>query len=451
MQLAARIRLPQSFAFRKPPHRIVIAQGEKVRSFTVRPGLIIAIGAVFAVFSALYLSATGYLVFRDDLLAASLARQSRMQHAYEDRIATLRADIDRLTSRQLLDQDSLEAEMDRLKGRQTALDARQDSLAGLSQAARLAGLDPAALLSTAPVPSPIDDQTDNQAADSAASDAPAADAPAPEPAKVPPLKTSSLAPVGLGPLAFGPSADPPASGNAVKATESQLKAVDTSIDELAASQVGYVDAIAAAVSARSKKIAAVLAHLGQKVPPSHLTSSEVGGPYVAVDANADPDTFRATVDLVNGEIDRYAAMRRLAERLPLTRPIADAPVTSGFGTRIDPFLGTLAMHTGIDFRALEGTPAHATAGGTVTVAAYTGGYGNMVEIDNGNGITTRYGHLSRIDVTVGQVVAKGAVIGHTGSTGRSTGPHLHYEIRIDGSPIDPLIWIRSGTELASLL
>ena len=86
---------------------------------------------------------------------------------------------------------------------------------------------------------------------------------------------------------------------------------------------------------------------------------------------------------------------------------------------------------------LSGYPASATAGGTVITAEYTGGYGNMVEVDHGNGITTRYGHLSQIDVTVGQVVAKDAIVGRAGSTGRSTGPHLHYEVRIDGAADRP--------------
>ena len=118
---------------------------------------------------------------------------------------------------------------------------------------------------------------------------------------------------------------------------------------------------------------------------------------------------------------------------------------------MDPFLGRPAMHTGVDFRAAAGYPARATAGGTVITAEYTGGYGNMVEIDHGNGITTRYGHLSRIDVTVGQVVAKGAIVGRAGSTGRSTGPHLHYEVRVDGAAIDPMRYIKAGSEIAPLL
>ena len=109
------------------------------------------------------------------------------------------------------------------------------------------------------------------------------------------------------------------------------------------------------------------------------------------------------------------------------------------------------MHTGIDFRAALGTPARATAGGTVIAADYNGGYGNMVEIDHGNGVTTRYGHLSSIGVSVGQVVARGAVIGETGSTGRSTGPHLHYEVRVDGAAIDPMKYLEAGDKIAALM
>src|SRR5262245_11425390 len=128
------------FARRKPPHRIIISRGEKVRTFTVRPWLAGTIAAVGVVFTVLYLAATGYLVFRDDLLAASIARQGRMQQAYEDRIASLRADIDRLTSRQLINQQAFDAKMDRLLGRQADLDTRQDIIAGLSQAVKRAGL-----------------------------------------------------------------------------------------------------------------------------------------------------------------------------------------------------------------------------------------------------------------------------------------------------------------------
>ena len=104
------------------------------------------------------------------------------------------------------------------------------------------------------------------------------------------------------------------------------------------------------------------------------------------------------------------------------------------------------MHTGIDLRGETGEPVHATAAGKVTIAGREGGYGNMVEIDHGNGLATRYGHLSEIDVKVGQTVRIGEVIGKIGSTGRSTGPHLHYETRINGEAVDPQKFLRAGLQ-----
>src|ERR1700682_4652486 len=122
-----------SLARRKPPRRIIIARGDHVRTFTIRPWLGGTIAVVGGLLGLLYLAATGYLLFRDDLLAASISRQGRMQQAYEDRIASLRGDIDRLTSRQLLNQEAFDAKMDRLLGRQVALAACQGIIAWLRQ------------------------------------------------------------------------------------------------------------------------------------------------------------------------------------------------------------------------------------------------------------------------------------------------------------------------------
>ena len=112
-------------------------------------------------------------------------------------------------------------------------------------------------------------------------------------------------------------------------------------------------------------------------------------------------------------------------------------MSSGFGMRMDPFLRSPAMHTGLDMRGDTGDPVRVTANGTVTIAGDNGGYGKMVEVDHGNGFATRYAHLSAIDVKVGQAVKIGQIIGKIGSTGRSTGPHLHYETRVDGEAVDP--------------
>jgi len=118
-------------------------------------------------------------------------------------------------------------------------------------------------------------------------------------------------------------------------------------------------------------------------------------------------------------------------------PVAARGLTSGFGIRQHPILGTLRAHNGVDLAATYGSPIVATASGVVSTAGWSGGYGLLVSLDHGSGLQTRYGHMSRVNVAPGQQVQKGDVIGYVGSTGMSTGPHLHYEIRINGQAINP--------------
>ena len=123
--------------------------------------------------------------------------------------------------------------------------------------------------------------------------------------------------------------------------------------------------------------------------------------------------------------------------VPSRMPLEHATLTSGYGMRNHPVLRKRARHNGIDLAAPTGTPIYATADGTVERANWFSSYGNYIQIGHGNSIETRYAHLSRIAVNDGQQVRKGDLIGFVGSTGRSTGPHLHYEVRIDGRPVDP--------------
>lgn len=132
-----------------------------------------------------------------------------------------------------------------------------------------------------------------------------------------------------------------------------------------------------------------------------------------------------------------------ASNIPSIWPVM-GPLRTGYGMRNDPFGGpSVEFHKGQDISAPTGTPVNATADGVVVIAGWVRGYGNGIYIDHGNGISTRYGHLSRIDVVVGQNVKKGQHLGLVGSTGRSTGPHLHYEVRINGQAINPLSYLPS--------
>jgi len=131
------------------------------------------------------------------------------------------------------------------------------------------------------------------------------------------------------------------------------------------------------------------------------------------------------------------ADQALSRAAPSIWPLAGW-LSSGYGQRKDPFDGSPEFHAGLDIAADRGTPVRATADGTVQTAGFNGNYGNAVLVDHGYGISTRFGHLSRLGVRPGQAVRRGAVIGFVGSTGRATSPHLHYEILLNGRPINPL-------------
>ncbi|MBB3992122.1 murein DD-endopeptidase MepM/ murein hydrolase activator NlpD [Croceicoccus naphthovorans] len=134
-----------------------------------------------------------------------------------------------------------------------------------------------------------------------------------------------------------------------------------------------------------------------------------------------------------------------AVAIPSRMPLETARFSSQFGSRIHPVTGKRKNHDGIDMAAPSGTPIYATADGKVEMAQWYGGYGNFVEIDHGSDVETRYGHMSRMNVSAGQPVRKGDLIGWVGSTGRSTGPHLHYEVRISGEAVDPTPYLEAAT------
>lgn len=156
------------------------------------------------------------------------------------------------------------------------------------------------------------------------------------------------------------------------------------------------------------------------------------------------DLLRALTQQIDLRSDQYGVLEALllqdsANRkfLPTSMPIADGWFSSNFGYRIDPFTGTQTFHEGIDFPAEVGTVVTATASGKVTFADVHPEYGKMIEIDHGNGLTTRYAHASKLLVKVGDLVLRGQEVATVGTTGRSTGPHLHYEVRLNGAPQNP--------------
>jgi murein DD-endopeptidase MepM/ murein hydrolase activator NlpD len=203
-------------------------------------------------------------------------------------------------------------------------------------------------------------------------------------------------------------------------------------------QLAFVDKATGAAEAKLRDTQALIRRLG--LDPSRFVKSSdwngspegVGGPYIPVSADAEPrfkDLFLSWKKLSN--------LQSAVSAIPAYMPVKDYRYTSGYGVRYDPFNGGAAMHAGVDMAGSQGEPIYASANGTVLTAGRSGGYGNLVELSHGMGIDTRYGHLSAILVKPGEHVRQGQLIARMGSTGRSTGTHLHFEVRIDGRAVNP--------------
>ena len=395
----------------------------------------IAVGSL--VIMAGWSLATGsYFAFRDDVLKRLIARQAEQQFAYEDRIAELRAQVDRITSRQLLDQEQFEQRLEQILRRQATLESRSTTLTGVPDPTPTGSINRSR---TAPIPEP-------------SINAPLKPSPISDTVifSVPPDREARLESRGLPTnqartqLA---SAKPGVAG--VEATLARLQA---SLDRVEARQTAALNTLEEGYDIKANRMRRVLSDLGLdpgKPPPA---SKAMGGPFVPVTLPANASAFERQlfrIKIARSHVDR---LTRTLGAVPVRKPIVgDIDLSSSFGIRSDPFGRGPAMHSGLDFRSSHGDPVRATATGTVVTAGWNGGYGKMVEIDHGNGISTRYGHLSEIEVKTGQTVRIGQTIGRVGSTGRSTGPHLHYETRIDDTPVDPQKFLRAGIRLGTNL
>ena len=352
-----------------------------------------------------------YFAFQDDVLGRMVTRQSEMQFAYEDRLAEMRAQVDRLTSRQLLDQEQLERKLDQIVRRQSVLESRATALGAIG--------DPTATGSVRAAPRP-------------------GATPKPSPISGPALFVAPS-------LREARNDSNPAARPRIGNVPAVLARLGESLDRVEGRQTNTLAAMEESYQSRARKLRAVLADIG--LDPAKAAETAVGGPFIPYrpPVNAGPfdkQIFRVNVD--RAQIDRLSAV---VGALPLRKPVdGEIDMSSGFGVRLDPFAGRPAMHTGIDFRGENGEEIRVTAAGTVVSAGWSGGYGRMIEVDHGNGFATRYGHLSEIDVRVGQTLKAGQVVGRMGSTGRSTGPHLHYETRIDGEAVDPQRFLHAGAK-----
>lgn len=385
---------------------------------------------VMAIWSA---ATAAYFVFHDELLARLISRQAEMQYAYEDRIGDLRGQIDRLTSRQLLDQEQFEYKLDQVVRRQAALEARAAALSGVP--------DPAAKPVKPPVPAgAVENSSSVTPKPSPINDTPAV-APLPE-------RGARLLP-----RTSWPGATQAEVLRNAAVIETVLRELQASQDRVESYQATALNGLAETYDVKARRMRGVLADLGVDLTKLPLApAAAVGGPFVPVRPRPDANPFEQQLQRVNVARAQLERLNQALVTVPVRKPIpGELEMTSGFGVRVDPFLRAPAMHTGVDLRGNLGDAVRATAAGTVTQAGWSGGYGRMVEIDHGNGFATRYGHLSAIDVQEGQTVRIGQIVGRIGMTGRTTGPHLHYETRVDGEAVDPQKFLRAAARLGGTL
>ena len=214
-------------------------------------------------------------------------------------------------------------------------------------------------------------------------------------------------------------------------------------------QLAFAERLTVVANIRAQRAAAAIRKLG--LNPESLTdakaASGMGGPFIPFFNTAKDNLGDPRFGKLANALQRMSAMEQALASMPTTMPASQMLMSSGFGYRHDPFTGAGAMHSGLDFKGPLGTPILAAAAGQVTFAGVQSGYGNCVEITHANGLVTRYAHLSGFTVSLGQQVKRGVMVAKMGSTGRSTGSHLHFEVRLNGSAINPRTFLESNTDV----
>lgn len=228
----------------------------------------------------------------------------------------------------------------------------------------------------------------------------------------------------------------------------ELQATNTSIiRQVRAKTKGRIDDLESIIKQVGLNPATLKKEIG-KQQESHNTKvpgmKSEGGPYIPGDISI----LSLEEQTLYSNLDELALLQQAVDILPLMSPIDNHTEQSHFGRRIDPFTGRLAFHSGLDISGEVGAKVHSTAAGIITDAGRNGAYGNMVSIEHGFGISTRYAHLSKVLVKPGQKVKKGDVVGIQGSTGRSTGAHLHYEVRYNNKPVNPKKFLKAGLHVS---
>jgi murein DD-endopeptidase MepM/ murein hydrolase activator NlpD len=374
------------------------------RARGIRPGLFYG---VFALLVMTNVAALLALLMSPDISRLIDGQTATTIAAYQDRIAQLRLDVDRLHSRQFAQTGDINLQLQELAQEQEVLAEQHQYVKALA--------DKASELGIGPVGDPV----------------PAA-----------PSKPVPLAPLPQASLTTGTTGEA-----AIEQAGHQVRQMmDDSRTALAT--------ISAEANTSTDEILSSLKEMGIK--PNLPTTDDgdgMGGPLLPPQADdADSESLVDQANDVAAALTRFKAARVAIEDAPIHMPVpANTHISSPFGNRTDPFTGRVAFHPGIDFPWPTGTTVKSAGQGKVVYVGQINGYGNVVDIDHGGGIVTRYGHLSAFLVAKGDEVVTGTPIARVGSTGRSTGPHLHFEVRRDDSPVNPAPYLDLGRRLAHFM
>jgi murein DD-endopeptidase MepM/ murein hydrolase activator NlpD len=249
----------------------------------------------------------------------------------------------------------------------------------------------------------------------------------------------------------------PAAATDSRAEEKAVKTISAMVPEAAglvrveARQIRFAEKMTKVAQARTLKAEAAIRQFG--LNPEVLARqarNALGGLFEPFFGKGKKDVRDPRFLKLAAALGRMDAMERALAAIPTAMPAASMMMSSGFGYRSDPFTGGGAMHAGLDFKGPVGTPILAAAKGKVVLAGFSGGYGNTIEIRHANGLVTRYAHLSGLNVRPGQMVDRGVQIGRMGSTGRSTGSHLHFEVRQNGQAINPRKFLEANPDVLKI-
>ena len=449
-----------------PERQLYLRSSDGVRFYNLSPTLQVTGTGLLVIFLGWVAFASVNVIFKDRIIEAKDNRYAQMRSAYESQLSDMQLSYDQVNDALVAAEDRFRATAGKLDAKQLAIlrllnDKQQvsralaslGSLRALPEGTRRSFNNP---FSSArppvpqPAPTPVADGSVLEALPSTPPSAPRVAKP------VDGSMIGGLVAIlrhGIAAL-FTSSARPANPARKLPALRvlavqtrrvARLDTGETALlimaDHEIKGRIAQADRLLRAVGLHPATVMAQSAPAGIGGPEFPLSSAHMAG-------ISDP-RFTATYVDAAAHMSELEDLYAVVRHVPLTTPVHGPrfDLSSGFGPRIDPFTHRMAFHPGLDFAGPWGAPIHATAPGRVIWAGPFGGYGNMVEINNGFGIRTRYGHMSRILVHVGEHVTRGMVIGRIGSTGRSTGPHVHYEIRVGNEVINPDRFLSAGQRI----